>query len=454
MFRSATVYLRSATAYSTYSIIQTKFKSSIDQAIAMNLLIVGINHNTAPLELREQVAFTPEQLAAALDSLRDRAGLVEAAILSTCNRTEVIATSAAMTTDKIEAWLADYQQLRMADLKPALYARTGRDAVLHAMRVACGLDSMITGEPQILGQFKDCFVQAKRFGTLGPELDHLAQTTFRIAKRVRTETAIGESSVSVAATAVTLARQLFSDLTQCNLLLIGAGDTIESVARHIHQVGIRSITIANRTLANAQRLAHAFDGEAIELQSIPHRLGTADLVITSTASPLPILGKGTVERVLKTRRHQPILMVDLAVPRDIEPEVAGLKDIYLYSIDSLQEIINQNLNNRREAAGVAEAILVAEADTFRSRKLTQQETQTLVQFRGLHNDIKQQELDKAVSRLQKGDDPEEVLVTLANQLVNKILHTPSLELKAAAAGDRQALLDAIATVYQLAGRRE
>ena len=418
----------------------------------MHLNIVGINHHTAPVALREKVAFTPEQLQAALQDVGQRAGLSEVAILSTCNRTEIFTVSSTQTTQTVAHWLADYHQLQPDDLANSIYTKTDREAVLHAMRVASGLDSMIVGEPQILGQFKACFAEAKRLGTLGPELDILSQTTFRIAKRVRTDTAVGENSISVASIAVTLAEQLFSDLNQCKVLLIGAGDTIELVATHIHQAGVQSITIANRTPANARRLADAFGGEAIDLQSIPQRLGDADIVIASTASPLPILGKGTVERVLKIRKHRPILMVDLAVPRDIEPEVAGLKDIYLYSIDHLQEIINRNLLNRQEAATAAEAILLAESGHFRSRGDVRQESRTLVQFRQAHHDLKQQVLNKAMTRLQKGDDPEEVLVMLANQLVNKIIHTPSIELKNAAATGRQELLDAVTTIYQLTGK--
>ncbi len=415
----------------------------------MNLLIVGINHNSAPVELREKVAFTPEQLGDALCDLQNHASLPEIAILSTCNRTEIITTSAADKAPTITDWLADYHRLPVTDLEPSIYVHHNKEAVLHAMRVASGLDSMVVGEPQILGQFKDCFEQAKRAGTVGAELGHLSQTTFRIAKRVRTETAIGESSVSVASTAVTLAGQLFSDLSSCDVLLIGAGDTIELVSKHVHSAGIRSITIANRTLENARRLAEDLRGEAIDLQSIPAKLVDADIVIASTAAQLPILGKGTVERALKLRKHRPILMVDLAVPRDIEPEVADLRDIYLYSVDDLQEIIDQNLSVRIEAAEEADAILHDELKNFRSLDDAREANRTLMRFRQHHDDIKVKELEKALSRLRNGDDAEEILNTLANQLVNKIMHVPSVELKGAASDGRQELLDAITQLYQI-----
>ena len=415
----------------------------------MNLLIVGINHNSAPVELREKVAFTPEQFADALHHLRKTTGVAEVTILSTCNRTEVIATSTETASAPIVQWLADYQGISRDELAASIYHHLNRDAAFHAMRVACGLDSMVVGEAQILGQFKDAFEQARRIGTLGTELDHLAQTSFRIAKKVRTETAIGESSVSVASTAVTLASQLFSDLAECRVLLLGAGETSELVGRHLLSAGLQHITIANRTLDNARRLADLLGGLAIDLQSIPARLPEMDLVITSTASQLPIIGKGTVERALKSRKHRPILMVDLAVPRDIEPEVGDLRDIYLYSIDDLQEIINLNLSSRKQAAAAAEKILHREVADYRTRQEQKAASELLVKFRARQLAIKEQELAKALTRLERGDDPTEVLDQLANQLTNKMMHTPSVQLKNAAAEGEETFLQAIIKLYEL-----
>ena len=420
----------------------------------MNLLIVGINHNSAPVALREKVAFTPDQLADALHDLSLHAGLSEVAILSTCNRTEIIATTAGVDTGEVVAWLASYHQMPIADLAPSIYIRLNRDATQHAMRVACGLDSMIVGEPQILGQFKDCFAQARRSGTLGSELHHLSQASFRIAKKVRTETAIGENSVSVASTAVILAGQLFSDLSHCKVLLIGAGDTIALVGRHVRKAGMINLTIANRTLENARRLADELNAEAIDLQTIPRKLADTDIVIAATASQLPVLGKGAVERALKSRKHKPILMVDLAVPRDIEPEVAELADIYLYSIDELQQIIEGNLSNRREEALAAEAMIEAEAAAYRSRQEVRAADEILIRFRQHHDGIKQEELGKALTRLSAGADPEQVLNQLANQLTNKIMHTPSSQLKNALAEDEDPFLAAISRLYQLDGKGE
>ena len=420
----------------------------------MNLLIVGINHTSAPVEMREQVAFTPEQLVDALKTLAHHADLSEVAILSTCNRTEVIATSPSIDTQAIVNWLANYHGLNVTDLSPSIYEKLNKDAALHAVRVACGLDSMVIGEPQILGQVKEAYEHARRIGTLGTELQHLSQTTFRIAKRVRTETSIGENSVSVASTAVTLAGRLFSDLPACHILLIGAGDTSELVGQHLLSAGINQITIANRTLENARRLAHELGGNAIDLQSIPAKLPEADIVIASTAARLPVLGKGVVERALKSRKHRPILMVDLAVPRDIEPEVAQLRDIYLYSVDDLQEIIEANLSDRLQAADAAEQIVTEEVSAYRSRHETRHVDATMVRFRAWHENIKQDELDKALSRLERGVDPIEVLSQLANQLTNKFLHAPSAGIRDAASNGSDERLAAIRDLYDLDDKLE
>ncbi len=420
----------------------------------MNLLIVGINHTSAPVEMREQVAFTPEQLVDALKDLAHHAHLSEVAILSTCNRTEVIATSPSLDTQAIVNWLADYHGLNVTDLSPSIYEKLNKDGALHAVRVACGLDSMVIGEPQILGQVKEAYEHARRIGTLGTELQHLSQTTFRIAKRVRTETSIGENSVSVASTAVTLAGRLFSDLPACHILLIGAGDTSELVGRHLLSAGINQITIANRTLENARRLAHELGGTAIDLQSIPAKLPEADIVIASTAARLPVLGKGVVERALKSRKHRPILMVDLAVPRDIEPEVAQLRDIYLYSVDDLQEIIEANLSDRLQAADAAEQIVTEEVSAYRSRHETRHVDATMVRFRALHESIKQDELNKALSRLERGVDPAEVMSQLANQLTNKFLHAPSAGIRDAASNGGDERLAAIRDLYDLDDKLE
>ena len=415
----------------------------------MNLLIVGINHTSAPVELREKVAFTPDQMGDALANIRETAGLSEAAILSTCNRTEIIASSESTNPAQIVSWLADYHRLAEAQLSSSIYTYQDRDALRHAMRVACGLDSMVVGEPQILGQFKECFDLANRHGAVAAELNHLSQSTFRVAKKVRTETSIGEHSVSVASTAVTLAEQLFADLKQCQILLIGAGETTELVCRHLLSAEIKQITIANRTIGNARRLADEFGVNAIDLQTIPTTLAETDVVIAATASQLPILGKGSVESALRSRKHRPILMVDLAVPRDIEPEVGDLKDIYLYSVDDLQEMINANKQSRLDAAAQAQLVIDEEVASYRTRHETRALDETMMLFRSHHEQIKQQELEKALARLNKGDDPANVLNQLANQLTNKIIHRPSVQIRQAASQGEQPLLEAVSKLYQL-----
>ncbi len=416
----------------------------------MELLIVGINHQSAPISLRERVAFTPDQLGHALNDLMRHATLAEVAILSTCNRTEILCVAQVQEPSLIVEWLASYHELPLKELQDSMYVQRGDDAVAHAMRVASGLDSMVVGEPQILGQFKECFNLARFHNTMGPGLNKLSQTSFRVAKNVRTNTAIGESSVSVASTSVTLAAQLFADLKSCSALLIGAGDTIELVARHLKNAGIKDMVIANRTIANAQTLAHEFNAQATDLSSIPLHLVNTDILIASTASQLPILGKGAVERALKQRRHKPIFMVDLAVPRDIEPEVGDLRDVYLYSVDDLEQIIDQNLSNREEAAVHAEKIIAAAVVEFLETNKSLEAQDILVRFRQRHEYLKEVELNKALQRLENGDDSMDVLKTLANQLTNKIIHTPSIQLKQAGKTGRHDLLTAIDELFQLA----
>jgi glutamyl-tRNA reductase len=415
----------------------------------MDLLIVGINHTTAPIALREKIAFSSEQLAHALTALRSTAGLQELAILSTCNRTEIYAVHQHNEPASIIDWLANYHQVATKELTDSVYTYWGHSSVKHLMRVAAGLDSMVLGEPQILGQMKDCFQLALTHQSMGAELNQLCQNTYRVAKRVRSTTAIGQNPVSIASTAVVLASQLFADLKTCNALLIGAGETIELVGRHLNNAGIKQLVIANRTLANAERLAETLNGTATELSDIPHQLEHADIVITATGSELPVLRKTTAEQALKLRRHKPIFMVDLAVPRDIEPEVDELSDVYLYSIDDLQEIISTNLGSRQAAALEAEVIVEHAVLEFQQQHRSRQAVDTLKRFRQRHEVIKRAELEKALQRLKKGDAPETVLNSLANQLTNKIIHTPSIQLKQASAEGRRDMLTAVEDLYQL-----
>ncbi len=415
----------------------------------MDLVVVGINHRTAPVALRERIAITPEEMGNALHDLRSTEGLEEVAILSTCNRTEIYAVKPGDDPSGIGAWLAKYHDLPVDHLADALYIHSGDASVRHLLRVASGLDSMVLGEPQILGQVKDCFSQAKRHNTIGKLLERLSQNTFRIAKQVRSSTAIGQTPVSVASIAVDLAAQLFSEIARCNVLLIGAGETIELVAKHLINAGVQKITIANRTLTRAWDLAQELGGDAVALSEIPSTLPHVDILISSTGSQLPILGKGTVERALRERRHSPIFMVDLAVPRDIEPEIAELRDVYLYSIDDLEQIIAENITNREEAAAEAEAIITDALTALEADDKSRSAVDVLVKFRQQNEAIRDVELAKAIERLEKGEQPEAVLKSLANQLTNKIIHSPSVQLKQASADGRDHVIDALAELFQL-----
>lgn len=399
----------------------------------MRLLALGINHTTASLDLREKVAFTPERLIEALREAVREAGVAELAILSTCNRTEFYGHVPAQNGDALLAWLGRYHHLALSEISASIYQYENEEAVRHMMRVASGLDSMVLGEPQILGQMKTAYSQAAEAGTLGPELERLFQTTFAAAKQVRSETAIGANPVSVGFAAVMMAKQIFSDLRESEALLIGAGETIELVGKHLFEQGVKKITVANRTLSRGLELARQFNGRAIALEDIPDALVQADIVIASTASPLPLLGKGMVERALKKRRHKPIFMVDIAVPRDIEPEVGSLADVYLYTVDDLHSVIEENKRSRQEAAQAAEKIVTQCAALFVAKKREQGALSTLLAYRQRVEGLRAEEVERALSALEKGGDATEVLQRMSRNLTNKILHTPSVVLKKAAA---------------------
>ena len=415
----------------------------------MALLALGINHKTAPVSVRERVAFTPEQLTDALSDARISASLKEVAILSTCNRTELYCTTELEGTRALLEWLGRFHDLDPDQLQQCSYAHWGEDAARHMMRVASGLDSLVLGEPQILGQLKSSFALSQDEGHVGAELGRLFQQTFSVAKQVRTDTAIGENPVSVAYAAVSLAQHIFSDLSSSRALLIGAGETIELVARHLAQAGVQDITVANRTLNRALSLAEEFNGKAILLGDIPEALSDADIVIASTASQLPILGKGAVEAALKKRKHEPIFMVDIAVPRDIEPQVADLDDVYLYTVDDLKEVIEENQRSRENAAREAEEIIEAGAHEFMRQLRSLLAVDTLTALRSQAEQTRDQELEKAMRQLRNGKAAEEVLTQLARGLTNKMLHQPTIQMRKASAEGRTEVLSAVQELYQL-----
>jgi glutamyl-tRNA reductase len=413
----------------------------------MSLLALGINHKTAPVDVRERVAFTPERMVEALHELSAQAPVTEAAILSTCNRTELYCGLSDDDSAAVVEWLSQFHRLPRSDLAPYIYAHPDHDAVRHMLRVASGLDSLVLGEPQILGQMKDAYQAASSAGTLGGLLSRLFQHTFSVAKQVRTDTEIGSSPISVAFAAVSLARQIFGDLSEKTALLIGAGETIELVARHLHQNGIGRMVVANRTAERAHLLASEFGGYSIALEEIPGHLPEADIIISSTASPLPILGKGAVERALKARRHQPMFMVDIAVPRDIEQEVGDLDDVYLYKVDDLREIIEENIASRRDAALQAEEIIENQVTQFMGWLRSLDAVETIRQYRDGAENVSSALLERAQRRLANGDSPEETLAWLARNLTNKLTHAPTVQLRQAGFDDRNDLLEAARELF-------
>ncbi|MFP5382832.1 MAG: glutamyl-tRNA reductase [Gammaproteobacteria bacterium] len=406
----------------------------------MSLLAVGVNHRTAPVELREQLAVGDERLPGLLEDLRRDLRLDEVAVLSTCNRTEVYCLADASRAVPILQWLGHRQRIGVDRLLAAHYLHADDEAARHMMRVAAGLDSLVLGEPQVFGQLKEAYAVAHRAGTVGRELERCFQQVFAVAKRVRTETAIGANPVSVAYAAVSLARHLFSNIADTRALLIGAGEMIELVARHLAEQGVREITVANRTLARAHVLADRHGGRAITLEEIPWALEAVDVVISCTASPVPVLGKGTVERVLRQRRHRPLFMVDLAVPRDIEPEIGQLADVYLHSIDDLRGVIDENVRAREAAAREAELLVEAASARYLAQQREQDAAPILRVVRGRAEQLREAELAKALADLQRGTDPSEVLARMSRALTNKWLHQPSVVIREAAAEGRDDML--------------
>jgi glutamyl-tRNA reductase len=392
----------------------------------MTLWLLGLNHQTAPVDLRERVAFAGDALAQALASLRALPEVSEAALLSTCNRTEVYAV--ASDGEALAAWL----DRQAHGLGAYLYRHHDAEAVRHLFRVATGLDSMVLGEPQILGQVKDAWALAREHGALGGRLDRLFQQTFSVAKRARTDTRIGVNPVSVASTAVRLAQDSFASLPDSTVLLVGAGETIELAARHLAKGGVRRLLVANRTLAHAQDLASRHGGYALPLAELDRHLAEADVVFSATASREPVLRQTQVEAALAARRRKPVLLFDLAVPRDIEAGVASLSDAYLYTVDDLERAVEDNRRGRHEAAEAAEAIIDLQVARYMETVQAGGRQETLKRLRALGDSTRDELLARARQQLSGGRDPDEVLQFLANTLTNRLLHPPTAALREAA----------------------
>lgn len=415
----------------------------------MTLLVLGINHKTAPVEVREKVVFSPDGLRRALAAFVAVEGVSEAVILSTCNRTELYCNVDPDSRAAITRWLGEYHRLGADDLNNYVYCHPGQEAVRHMLRVASGLDSMILGEPQILGQMKDAYHTAAEAGTVGTLLGRLFQHTFLVAKQVRTDTAIGASPVSVAFAAVSLARQIFGDLSQQTALLIGAGETIELASRHLHDSQIGRMIVANRTVERAHTVAAEFDAYAISLGDVASHLEEADIIISSTASRAPLLTKSMVKSALKKRKHRPIFIVDIAVPRDVEAAVGNLDDVYLYAVDDLHDVIEENLQSRHEAARQAEEIIEIQVAHFMGWVKSLDAVDTIRAVRSGAEMVRTEVMNKARQMLAAGRPAEDVLQYVAHTLTNKLLHRPSVNLKMAGYQGRRELIKAARELFEL-----
>lgn len=413
----------------------------------MQLTAVGLNHQTAPLSIREKLAFAAACLPEAVRNLARSNAATEVVILSTCNRTELYCVG---DSEEIIRWLADYHSLPIEEISPYLYTLGMQETVRHAFRVACGLDSMVLGEPQILGQIKDAVRVAQEQESMGKKLNALFQKTFSVAKEVRTDTAVGENSVSMASASVKLAEQIFPDIGDLNVLFIGAGEMIELVATYFAAKNPRLMTVANRTLARAQELCDKLgvNAEPCLLSDLPAILHDYDVVVSSTASQLPIVGKGMVERALKQRQSMPLFMLDLAVPRDIEAEVGDLNDAYLYTVDDMVNIVQSGKEARQKAAAAAETLVSEKVAEFVRQQQGRQSVPLIKALRDEGEKARKQVLENAMKQLAKGATAEEVLERLSVQLTNKLLHSPTQTLNKAGEEDKD-LVHAVAQIYHL-----
>ena len=413
----------------------------------MSLVVVGINHRTAPIEVRERVVFEPARMPEALRELATLPSVQESLIVSTCNRTEIYCATES-GADGLADWLQHYHQLG-SSLHHCLYRHEDMRAVAHAFSVASGLDSLVLGEPQILGQLKDAYRVAQEAGTTGPMLNRLFQATFSVAKRVRTETEIGANAVSVAYAAVRMARTVFASFDNRTALLVGAGETIALAARHLHADGLRRMIVANRSVDRARELASEFQGFAIGLDEIPSHLSDADIIVASTASPNPIITRAMAQDALRVRKRRPMFMVDIAVPRDIEPEVAELEDIYLFTIDDLQTVVNENMEGRRQAARAAVEMIESSVDRFEMQIRSRQAAPTIRRLREQAEQARRHTLDQARHMIAAGRSPDEVLEFLSATLTNRLIHAPSQRLRDAAETGDGTIIETIAEIYHL-----
>jgi glutamyl-tRNA reductase len=395
-----------------------------------HIAILSVNHTQAPVAIRERVAFAPNQLADELQKLKNTAGVLACAILSTCNRSEIYAIIEGENSKEILSnYLSITHQIPRSEIDPYLIYFEADKALEHICNVACGLDSLVLGEPQILGQLKDAYHIAKQVKTLNKKLEKLFQHTFSTAKKVRTDTQIGSSPVSIAYCAVKLSEKIFTDLSEQTVLLIGAGEMIELCAQHLNQKGVSNMIIANRTIENAKKIASQYNAQSVSLKQFSAIIHQADIIISSTAASVPIIGKGLIESALKQRKHKPMFMLDIAIPRDIEPEVGQLDDVYLYTIDDLKQVVGDNVNSREKEKVLAQEIIIKQSQVFKKWLSVLPNEQLVQNYRASANKIKNDVVLDAIKRLKNGDDGEQIIKKLADQLTNKILHTTFKNIK-------------------------
>lgn len=414
----------------------------------MPLLALGISHHTAPVDIREKVAINSLGYAEQIQQLMGLEGLEEVVILGTCNRTEIYCLCAGHAEQELLSWVHKINDIPAGQLDSHFYRHTGENAVRHLIRVAGGLDSLVLGEPQILGQIKEAWQISHEIGGAGKVLDRLFQHTFAAAKSIRNNSGIGSHPVSVAYTTVVLARQIFGDLSQQNVVLVGAGEMIRLCGKHLHEQGIARIEIVNRSQQAAEELAAELHARATTLDKLHEVLPRADILISSTASPTHIISMEAVKSALRQRRHRPMFMVDIAVPRDIDPEVRRLDDVYLYTIDDLQQVVDENMQQRQTAAVAAGSDVELNVTTFMRWLYGIRAARSLKRIRSQSHMHESDLVDKALKRLQAGQDPEQILAQMASTLTNRILHEPTQRLREAAEEQHYEILKAADWIFR------
>lgn len=419
----------------------------------MNIVVVGLSHKTAAVEIREKIAFSPTQMDKPLGMLVALEGITEGVIVSTCNRVEVYVTTRDIAGGiaRVKRFLADYHSFALETLESHLYTLHGEDAIRHVFRVASSLDSMVVGEPQILGQIKTSYGYAAEYKSSGIILNRFLHKAFSVAKRVRTETKIASSAVSVAFAAVELAKKIFNDLGDKTVMLIGAGEMCELAAKHFLNNGVRGLMVTNRTFERAEKLAEEFDGKAVRFDDLFDQLHKADIILSSTGAPHTIIGARDLEEVMRRRRQQPMFFIDIAIPRDIDPAVNDVENVYLYTVDDLQEVVSANLQQRSAEAQKAEEIVSQEIGQFFKWLSSLEATPTIVALRSKFDEIRRAELEKTLSNWKDlPPDGQKKLEALTNAIMNKLLHPPTAILKKAGQGGRTDLyVDSLRTIFEL-----